>query len=207
MNSFISAVVILLILQSAAFGQGRGGGQRPAEAQVPDVDGESLILQIPDKWYPYSKETEVKVDTFVFPTGQKPEKWKESLRYERFLTTVGATEARQVYDLKIESNATKCVDYEAAVIKDEPENGYSMIEWSEHCLSKDNKPFVMLNKAILGFEQLYVVSKIWKYEPKENDMNEWLAYMEQVYVCDPTIDADSCRPPHPPQGGRRPGGR
>jgi hypothetical protein len=201
---FAFATSIFLLVNGVAHAQ-MGSAPREAQPYIPDVDRESLILQIPEKWYPYHLETENKVDTFVFPTGQKPEKWREMLRYERFLTTQGVTRAKQVFDLKTEINATNCVEYEAVLLIDVPENGYSMSQWTEHCVLANDSSIVMLNKVIVGFEQLFVVAKVWKYDPKQNDMDEWLAYMRQVYVCDPNMAGSPCRPPNRRAGGRRGG--
>jgi hypothetical protein len=62
--------------------------------QLPDVDKETMILDLPDKWYPYSRRTDAMVDTYVFPTGQEPSDWDETLRQEIFLSTAGISEAR-----------------------------------------------------------------------------------------------------------------
>jgi len=39
-----------------------------------------MILDLPDKWYPYSRRTDAMVDTYVFPAGQEPSDWDETLR-------------------------------------------------------------------------------------------------------------------------------
>ena len=121
------------------------------------------------------------------------------------LTTQGVTRAKQIFDLKTEGKDANCVEYEADLLLDVTENSYSMSQWTEHCVLPDESIIVMLNKVIVGFEQLFIVGKIWKYDPKQNDMDEWLAYMRQVYVCDPDMTGSPCRPPNPPEGGRRPG--
>lgn len=178
------------------------GGMGEQEVYIPDVDKESLILLRPDKWYPYFKESEQRVDTYYFPTGQKPENWKEAIQSQRYLSTMGVTEASAVFDVRTQANAPNCETHEVMLITNEAENGYSKSEWLETCVNADDSQVTTLNKAIVGNEQLYVVSKIWKYEPKENDMEEWKRFMGQVYVCDPTTENNPCRPPNGPQGGR-----
>lgn len=182
-------------------------GMGAPEPFIPDVDEESLILQFPDKWYPYYKSSDVKVDTFVFPTGQKPEKWREALQYEKFLAKpadLGVTRARQVYEIKIQASARGCPNHTETLLTETQENGYSMSQWTEKCVSADESIIVMLNKTIVGNDRLYNVSKIWKSEPKEKDMEKWLSYMRDVYVCDPNTGVNPCMPPNGPEGG--PGG-
>lgn len=201
MIKFTSAVLGLLVFASAAHAQMGGMGEQ--QAFVPDVDEESLILLRPDKWYPYFSESEQKVDTYYFPTGQKPEKWKEALQSQRYRTTLGVTDAAQVQQARTQANKANCMDHQVTFVTGGTENGYSKNEWTEVCTSNSDSTLVTLNKVILGNEQLYSVSKIWKYEPKASDMEEWRQYLSQVYVCDPTTGANPCRSPN---GGRGRGG-
>lgn len=192
-----SIVFGLLVLSGAANAQMGGMGEQAV--YIPDVDKESLILLRPDKWYPFYKESEQKVDTYYFPTGQKPESWKEAVQSQRYTSTMGVTSAAQVFQVRTQANAANCTEHQVTLISDDTENGYSKAEWAEHCVSGSDSEVVTLNKVVLGNEQLYVVSKIWKYAPKKNDMQEWQSFMSSVYVCDPTTQANPCRPPNMPE--------
>lgn len=190
----ISGVLALTINNAVAQMGGMG-----AAAPTPEVDGETWIWKTPEKWYPYSKTSETKNDVYIFPTGQKPEKWKQMLQFEEFTSTLGITNVKQVYDLKTQ-NLKGCT---FEVMKDQPEKAYSMMQWSERC-ELEGETALTVRKATLGTERLYIASKVWKSEPRESEMDKWLGYLNQTYVCDGTPEHD-CRPARP-EGGR-PGGR
>jgi hypothetical protein len=203
-RTYLIAATLLAAPFADAQPPGGMGGGAP-QAIITDVDRESLILQIPAKWYPYHRTTDAKVDTFIFPTGQEPSDWKEALQSERFLTTLGVTTARQVYEFR--TQGTNCTEHSVTLSKEALENGYSMAQWVESCM-RDDTEVVTLAKTIVGNEQLYVINKIWKYVPGDSDMSEWESYMDEIYVCDPTVPrkAHSCRPPNAAQraGGGQP---
>lgn len=115
-----------LVATNVALAQGPRGGGPPPAPPVPDVDKESLIFSIPDKWYPFSRATANKDETFMFPTGQNPEDWVQSLRVEQYFSNLGVASAQQVYDMKISANADACDNHEVTPMRDQPENGYSM---------------------------------------------------------------------------------
>ncbi|MDG2087634.1 MAG: hypothetical protein P8J68_02735 [Arenicellaceae bacterium] len=184
---------------NAQMGGGRGG-QRP---QIPNVEEETLIFQPPADWSRFGNSSEEKTETYAFPEGQEPASWEEAIHYERYVGTQGITQSRQVFELRTEGDRSHCVDQNVTLIKQEPENGYSMIEWTDSCTSADASVMQTLNKIILGNERLYSISKAWKFAPEENDMGIWLNYMNQVYVCDPNTGVNDCRPLNPPPGRRR----
>jgi len=128
----------------------------------------------------------------MFPTGQKPEKWTRGFRVEQFHTNLGATSARQIYDMKIQASESACQSHEATPIREQPENGYSMTLWSEACEIDADKKTVTLIKVIVGNERLYVVSKIWKNTPKDWDVELWQRNLNDIFVCDPTSGQHPC---------------
>ena len=117
----------------AQMGGGRGGDFEPPPRVMPDVDDESVIMMIPDRWNPYGSESEGKTDAYAFPTGQSPDDWRQVLRLETFDSTAGMETAARVYELRTENDATSCSDFSSEVLADEPENGYSMIYWKQIC--------------------------------------------------------------------------
>jgi hypothetical protein len=179
-------------------GGGRGGGDRPAP-QIPDVAEETLILSTPDKWYPYSRETDALVETYMFPTGQEPSDWEEALRQEVYLTTAGVTAPRQVFELRSKADSERCTNFESNTLSEQPDNGYPVFFWRQVCDTGDDVD-ARLSKVILGEDQLYVVSKVWRYEPRDRDWARWDEFLQRVYVCDPVRPGHRCRP-----GGLAPG--
>lgn len=176
-----------------------GGGGMAAPLPVPEVDEETLIFQIPEKWYPYSKDSEAKVDVYIFPTGSDPKKWKELVQLETFTSKMGITDSSQVYDLKTGALENACNTHNVTSDKDRDENSYSMHQWTERCTTGDTET-VTIRKAILGNDKFYLASKVWKYEPKDWEVEKWTDYMNQVYVCDGTSE-HNCNPPNGRGGG------
>ena len=185
-----------------AHSQGMGGGQ---QMYIPDVEVESFIWQVPAKWYPFSKESDVKIDAYLFPTGQEPTDFKQMLHFEEFRTTLGVTEAISVYQLKTQAASAACANtYEEKLEFNQMENGYSMVQWSDSCISSNGSGSYGVTKAIVGNEKLYVAKKAWKFEPSEAERRKWLGVLRTVYVCDPRTGVNRCMPPGGAGGG---GGR
>lgn len=203
MSRIYSFLITFLMLSGGLHAAGMGMGDAARQQPIPDVDKESLIFNVPNKWYPYHKDTEVKKSTYIFPTGQKPEKWKEALQFDEFKGLQGVTNPNQLYKLKTDANQARCDEYTKTESVDKRMNGYLTSQWGETCNMADNTTMSTINKVVVGNDQLYVISKIWKYEPKERHVNQWTNYMDTVYVCDPTTGSNSCRPPRPEgrQGG------
>jgi hypothetical protein len=198
----ICAAAFLFAMWGTAFAQMGGGGARPAP-QFPDIDEEAMILDVPDKWYPYSRRTDAKIDTYIFPIGDEPADWDETLRQEIFHTTAGVTTPRQVFELRSDSNRNNCVELETEVLQESEENGYPMFLWKQVC-EMPEQVVASVNKVVLGREHLYTLSKVWKYEPRNREWTRWEDYFQRVYVCDPVIPEHRCRPIRPTggQGGR-----
>ena len=189
-------VVTVLWSQSVFAQMGGGSGFDTAEraAQTfPDVTEETMIFDVPAKWYPYYRRTDDMVDTYIFPTGQEPEDWEETLRQQTFLGHAGVTEPRQVFDLRSQSNQSNCRRYEPEILGDGLENGYPMFYWRQVCETAADT-VSSLNKVVLGTEQLYIISKVWKEEPRDREWERWETYLQSVYVCDPRTEDHRCRP-------------
>jgi hypothetical protein len=201
----IYAIIIVFFVGSQAALAQMGGGVNPADRAAPifpDVDGETMIFDVPERWYPFNRRTDDMVDTYVFPAGQEPEDWEETLRQQTFLSRAGVTEPRQVFDLRSQNNQSTCSRYDTEVLGDGLENGYPMFYWRQVC-ETESEIVSSLNKVVLGVEQLYIISKVWKEEPRDREWTRWEEYLETVYVCDPRTAEHRCRPVRPAgMGGR-----
>lgn len=195
----ISILFGVIFFANNVFSQGGMGGGAE-EVYIPDVDEESFIWQIPSKWYPYSKESEIKIDVYLFPTGQEPTDFKEMLHFEEFRSTMNAVDAESVYQLKTQAASAGCPTYQHELEVDQTENGYSMVQWSENCIT-DSSTIYALTKVIVGNEKLYIAKKAWKYEPRESEQIKWNDLFMSVYVCDPTTGENRCTPPNGGRGG------
>jgi hypothetical protein len=67
------------------------------------------------------------------------------------------------------------------------------IYWRQVC-ETDGGVDARLSKVILGENQLYIISKLWRYEPRDRDWTRWDEYLQNVYVCDPVRAGHRCRP-------------
>ena len=199
-------VGLLCVEQAAAQRGGRGGGQAPPEI-MPNTDKETMILSLPEEWYPTQPlGNDNMTDSYLFPVGQDHAGWTETLRQEVFNTTAGIEAAERVYELRSASNQESCAVYTSRIRDDGPENGYSMIFWEQLCELGEEETIASLHKVVLGNDQLYILSKIWKYDPPNGTWRDWRNYFEDVYVCDPNRPEHPCRPmqlpPRDGQGGR-----
>ena len=186
-------------------GGGGGGGGRPAPPEImPNTDRETMILSLPEEWYPAAPLAGAnKTDSYLFPRGQDHSNWTETLRQEVFNSADGIASAERVYELRSEINQENCPTYTSRIRDDDPENGYPMIFWEQLCELSEDETLASLHKVVLGNDRLYILSKIWKYDPSGRESRRWRNYFEDVYVCDPTRPDHPCRPMSLPPRGRR----
>ena len=105
----IALVALMMMSAGTAHAQMGGGGGGPDLSYLDTITDETLAYQFPDKWLPYSSATDAKTVTVLFPTGQTPKKWKQSLKITEFSSTAGVTSANQVKDLLVKANVAKCL--------------------------------------------------------------------------------------------------
>ncbi len=143
-----------------------GGGIGRQQSVMPNIVREPMILSMPDGWRATQPlRDENKMDIYIFPEEQSLSDWTETLRQEAYLTTSGMQSAERVYKLRTASDGENCPNFMSEVLEQEPENGYSMIVWRQSCQPSEDLFFSSLHKAVLGNNGLYILSKIWKYEP------------------------------------------
>jgi hypothetical protein len=174
---------------------------------MPNVVRETMILSMPDDWHAAQPLRDAnKMDFYLFPEEQDLDDWTETLRQEAYLTTAGMPSAERVYELRSAGDEENCPNYTSEVLEQEPENGYSMIVWRQSCQPSEDAIFSSLHKAVLGNDGLYILTKIWKFEPSNRIWRRWENYFEDVYVCDPIRPEHSCRPIAPDPGNATGGG-
>jgi len=193
-------------------GGGRGGGDEGFQRQrpvFPSIDRETMILSTPEDWHstqPLGNEN--KVDLNYFPEGEDHSEWTETLREEIYRTTAGMESADRVYELRSVGDSKNCPNYTSEIREQEPENGYSMIVWRQSCQPSEELTFSSLHKVVLGNDRLYILNKIWKYEPSNRIWRRWEDFFEGIYVCDPNRPEHGCRPlPQDPGNATGGGGR
>ena len=187
-------------------GMGGGGGApggMAGQVVLSTPEGETMVVPLPNNWTPYAREAEQKDERYIFPSGQEPSDWRETLRQETYHTTAGVTSAERVYELRIESDPNSCESFTSRKLGEGPENGYSMVFWRQVCGLADGQTLASLNKAVLGNDQLHIISMIWKQDPPTRAWTQWTNYMGRVYVCDTEREEHPCQTAPPPG---RPGG-
>ena len=108
--------------------------------------------------------------------------------------------ADRVYELRTQGDANNCESFTSERLGEGPENGYSMVFWRQVCEFADGQSLALLNKAVLGNDQLHIISMIWKQDPPNRAWSQWTNYMNQVYVCDTEREEHPCRTGRPPGG-------
>ena len=188
---------------------GMGGGGAPqgmgGQIVLRTPEGETMVVPLPNGWTPYGRETEEKDERYIFPSGQEPTDWQQSLRQETYRTTAGIAVAERVYELRVENDPKSCASFSSEKLTDEPENGYSTVLWRQVCELAGGETLSSLHKTVLGNDQLHILSMIWKEDPPNRAWNQWTNYMNRVYVCDTEREEHPCRtaPAGGPGGMRR----
>jgi len=77
-------------------------------------------------------------------------------------------------------------------IREGLDNGYPYALWAASC-SSGTQLEETWTKAIQGREALYVVRKIFLYNPFDRDVIKWVAYLGRVQLCDPRLPDRPCR--------------
>lgn len=171
---------------AAQMGGAMGGAPQgmAGQAVLRSPEGETMLVPLPDNWTPYAREGEQKDERYIFPRGQEPADWRETLRQETYHTTVGIASAERVFELRVESDPNSCESFASEKLAGGPENGYSMVLWRQVCELADGQTLASLNKAVLGNDQLHILSMIWKQDPPTRAWEQWNNYMDGVFVCD-----------------------
>ena len=192
---------------AAQMGGGMGGAPQGMGGQMVlrAPEGETMVVPLPNGWTPFQREAEEKDERYIFPSGQEPSDWQQTLRQETYRTTAGVTRADRVYELRIESDPNSCESFSSDKLSDEPENGYSTVLWRQVCELASGQTLSSLHKTVLGNDQLHILSMIWKENPPNRAWNQWTNYMNRVYVCDTEREEHPCRtaPAGGPAGMRR----
>ena len=196
MKPYLLVVMAAMFLPGTAYAQMGGGGGDAVVTINANPNAENFIFEPPSKWSPYSSETAAKRVTMYIPFGQKPDKFKETLTFTEFSSTLNATSAGQIRDVLVKGSTKACPTQSVQEGRDRDENGYLATSWEETCDTGDHYEFSM-NKVILGNDKLYTAKKVWRYEPDQEEKNEWQTNMQGVFVCDPRAGRD-----HSCTGGR-----
>lgn len=196
----LSAAVLAVILAapSVALAQGR--------------TGEALYIAPPQGWIPAFHDTQGNVElTEMVPAGQTAQDWTEMLTVQ-LIAGKPERSPQDVLKDQLGDIQKACEDVGAGPIGPGVENGYDTAMRAIACTKSKQwgKGELTLYKVVRGHERLYVVARVWRGEPFAKDKlpvspdttKQWLAFMQQVTVCD-TRDAQHPCPGVAPTPGPR----
>ena len=139
-----------------------------------------------------SNTDEIAMTEFV-PVGETVQKWSRMITIQSLIGYRPKT---------LESFATKftqlviaqCSKSDQEIIWSNVQYGYNSMVLAISCHEnlETGLPEYMLVKAIQGDDALYVVQKAWKYEPNDDQLNNWFEEMGSFIVCGKNNDFEMC---------------
>jgi hypothetical protein len=130
------------------------------------------------------------------PTDQSFQRWEEMLTAQAFMGAKNASvEAFQARAMQVQTSV--CPGTTSKDLRKGKENGYEFEAWLAICPinPRTQKTEWTLFKAISGQDSFYVMSKSFKFEPSQSQLEEWSTYMSKVMVCDGRLPERRCRSP------------
>jgi hypothetical protein len=166
---------------------------------------EQLFLVPPAGWQIAYHDLKGGTDlTWMLPPGQKMNNWSEALTVE-LIRGKPSMDVQSVLNKRIAAINEGCEDVGAGPVQLSVENGYDVGLRAIGCpKSKQHGTGEMsLFKVILGRSGTYVVSRAWsgkayaKDKPPlpANTMEDWLAFMRRIVVCDSGDRSHPCPTP------------
>lgn len=168
--------------------------QAVSAQQGQPLPGERLFLIPPTGWVIAFHDRQGNVElTELVPQGQNIQNWKEMLTVQ-LINGKPESSPADVLKGQVEEVQQACDDVGAGAVSPGMENGYETALRAIACTRSKQwgKGELNLYKVIRGRERLYVISRSWRGEPFEKDKlpvspdvtKQWLAFMQQVRVCD-----------------------
>lgn len=122
--------------------------------------------------------------------------WRTEDQAARLLRMIGrgrSAVAPTVYrDVMTRNPVRRCT---IGSIREGRDNGYPYALWAASCRSTNTvgQLYEIWTKAIQGRDALYVVQKVFTYNPEDDDVTRWVAYLGRVQLCDPGLPDRPCR--------------
>jgi len=160
------------------------------------LNDEQLYYDVPNSWILGFEERQAKVGMTVFiPEGATAKNWTENITTQIFFGGLGISPkdfSIRMRQLRKES----CPSAENHPSLRGEKNGYKFEFWQETCdqYPKTNETEAALFKAIEGKDSFYLIQKVWKRLPTDEEVIKWSEYLKHVYVCDPRIPDRKCPP-------------
>ena len=198
-RSVLTAALALLSVFAAA-------GSAVAQSMP---SSEQLFLIPPPGWVLAYHDRQGNVDlTELVPPGQTAREWTEMLTVQ-MITGKPESSPQEVLKNQLGEVQKACEDVGAGPVGAAVENGYDTALRAIACTKSKQwgKGELNLYKVIRGRERLYVVARAWRGAPFAKDKlpigpdvtKQWLAFMQQVRVCDSRDAQHPCPNTAPPR--------
>ncbi|HXP95416.1 MAG TPA: hypothetical protein VN809_01800 [Telmatospirillum sp.] len=171
-------------------------------ASAQQQSSEQLFVQPPKGWVVGYHDTKGTVDvTEVLPPGQTLKEWTEMLTVQ-MMSGLATKPPQDVLKDQLEIVKNACEDIGAGQLSLAVENGYETAMRAVACPKskqwKDGE--LSLYKVISAKDRTYVVWRSWRGPAFDKEhlpvpveiTNEWLAFMQQVVVCDTHDPRHAC---------------
>jgi hypothetical protein len=173
--------------------------------------GEQLFILPPKGWLVGFHDTKGNIDvTEVLPSGQTLKDWTEMLTVQ-IVTGPSGKSPQDVLKDQLEVVKNACEDIGAGQVSVAMENGYDTAMRAVACPKSKQwgDGELSLYKVITAHDRTYIVWRSWRGPSFNKEhlpvpveiTNEWLAFMQQVLVCDSRDPRHAC-PSQGQKGGK-----
>ena len=159
---------------------------------TPQRGEEVLLSSTPSGFQVGDQEkTEEIVFQRFYPKGESFKNWTEQLNLAAFPGLIDHTPT--AFQKAVQGPSKTCVDGKVISSSVGQEDGYAFAQWYETCGgSRDGKSEFRFNKVIQGRENLYTITKTFKFEPTDAQAQQWRSYLDSVKVCDSKRSGQPC---------------
>ena len=157
------------------------------------LENENLLVNLPAGYkVGHNARNQKQVITEMVPSGETVENWTEMVTVQIFLGLKSQPAAFRANMEKLWAGA--CSGGTSTSVSEDKTNGYAAMLWRQSCpLNKQTgKPEMTWFKAVAGNDSFYVVQKAFKFEPTPEKLNEWIAFLNKVSVCDTRLKDRAC---------------
>lgn len=161
------------------------------------LQAETLLMSSPKdyKIVTQTRKGQMTIAEFI-PNKESLSDWREMVTVQIFhgLKTATPAKFRVLMDLQAKS---VCKSNASVTVSEKMENGYPVLFWYQGCERKDDSSKFELTwfKAIQGVDSFYLVQKAFRFEPSEEQVTFWVAYLRDVLVCDSRVAEKACAKP------------
>jgi hypothetical protein len=168
--------------------------KRTVELVRSTVKNEHMTIQLPDGYViDFVQRTKERAIMEMVPSNETVKNWTEMVTH---LINVGLKVTPEEYRARLEKvGAESCSGSQLNTISQSVENGYAMQIWMQICPlnSATGKPEITMFKAVQGNDNFYMVNKAFKFMPSQDQVANWMQYLNSVTLCDTRLSERACQ--------------